>query len=272
MITRFLLLVAVCLPVLAEERAFEIDGLKAKLSLPQERTDKAVLLLHGWNGDLDEVGLLFKRQADSLAQAGIASLRFNFSGEGARNNYLLTSTLDSRIAESEAAYKALINEVPDASYGVVGFSFGGLTSMKVGARNPDWFDSMVLWSAAESMDFGRSENQVDAVRQALATGKGTYTDWETFTLTREHLVSVIGVRASDGLQNYPGALLTIRGTKDFLASTDRKWLETVPTTNKSFLLIGEADHIFNVLNDPNPGYDQRVIDETTHWFERTLAK
>ena len=107
-------------------------GVPGKLALPEDlEAQQAVLLLHGWNGSMDEVGDLYRDLALRLAEKGIASLRFNFSGEGERVNYVVTSTLESRVNESKAAFEALRNKVPNATYGIVGFSLGGLTAMAV---------------------------------------------------------------------------------------------------------------------------------------------
>jgi dienelactone hydrolase len=254
------------------EQAVDIRaGVAGKLTLPAGATPRqAVLLLHGWNGSMDEVGNLFADLAQTLADRGIASLRFDFSGEGERVDYVVTSTLESRIAETKAAFAWLRDTVPDASYGVVGFSLGGLTAMEVVGQHPDWFQSMVLWSAAREMNLSRDPAYSVAARTALQQGQGVYQTWATFTLTREFLLSFIGVDASKHLARYPGALLSIRGDKDYLPSHDRAWLQLTPSRDKSFLLIGGADHIFNVLEQPRPNYGARVISATADWFQRTL--
>ena len=242
-----------------------------KLALPAgSPPHQAVLLLHGWNGSMDEVGNLFADLAQALADRGIASLRFDFSGEGERVDYVVTSTLESRIAESKAAFAALRNAVADARYGVVGFSLGGLTAMEVVGEHPNWFQSMVLWSAAQEMNMPGDAAYREAFRTAIEEGQGVYQTWAKITLTRPFLLSFIGVNAGRHLATYPGALLSIRGDGDYLPSHDRAWLQSAPTRDKSFLLIGGADHIFNVLDQPRPNYGARVVRATADWFQRTL--
>ncbi|MEE4279691.1 MAG: alpha/beta fold hydrolase [Halieaceae bacterium] len=248
------------------------EGVRGKLVLPDaHRTvSKAVLMLHGMNGSMDEVGNLFADLADALAARGIASLRFNFSGEGERVDYLMTSTQQSRLVESRAAFELLRREVPDASYGVLGFSLGGLTAMEAVGQQPDRFKSMVLWSAVQEMRMQGSPAMSAAAREAAQEGRGSYRSYAEITLTREFVLSYIGVDASRALSTYSGALLTIRGDADYLPSHDRDWLRRAPGRDKSFLLIGGADHIFNVLEQPRPNYGARVIDATADWFQRTL--
>ena len=81
--------------VLAEVTPVKLQvGVKGILETPAGPTQRAVLLLHGWNADMDEVGNLYADLAGKLAKRGIASFRFSFSGEGARTGYVVTSTFD----------------------------------------------------------------------------------------------------------------------------------------------------------------------------------
>jgi len=274
MIKRLTLLAVMLVPLTtpADELVEVAPGLMGKLHVPQDvEVTRTVLLLHGWQGSMDEVGNLFSDLASELGARGIASLRFNFSGEGERVGYVVTSTIDSRINESEQAYRYLSSRYPEATRGVLGFSLGGLTAMILAAEHPDWFQTMVLWSAADAMSLrGGDPTYADAARAAVRDGRATYRTWAKTTLTREHLVSFVGVSASEKLARYPGAYLTIRGDRDYLPSHDRKWLNIVPTSEKAFQLIGGADHIFNVLERPKPDYGDRVIRSSADWFERTL--
>lgn len=234
-----------------------------------KKVDRAVLILHGWQDHMDGAGNLQAKLAAALGNRGMASLRINFRGEGERNDYVVTSTYQSRVDDASAAFQYLRLRFPDARFGVQGWSLGGLTSMAIAGRHPDWFESMVLWSAAERMRLNSDPTYNEAARRAITEGRAAYKTWADMTLTREFLSSYIGVNVSLGLPGYPGAFLSIRGDKDFLPSHDRRWLELLPTQDKSFLLIGGADHIFNVF-DPASPHSRRVMEATVDWFDRTL--
>lgn len=253
------------------DRPIEVGpGVDGTLHLPDAVPPQAaVLILHGFNDDRDGVGDLQKRLAAELGARGIASLRFDFSGEGERAAYVVTSTFESRVAEAEQAFGALRRELPDLPRGVQGWSLGGLTAMTIASAHPDWFASMVLWSAAGSMGSGGSAAYNAAVRAAMRDGSAVYSDWTDITLTRDFLVSYVGVDASLALGEYPGSFLTIRGDGDFLPPLDRAWLARLPTTDKAFLLVGGADHIFGVLG-PDASIGERVVQASADWFERRL--
>lgn len=254
------------------ESAFNEKGIDGKLALPKTRDlpRKVVLLLHGFQGHMDEVGDLYGDLAGQLAEQGIASLRINFSGEGERNGYVASSTYESRVGEAEEALNFLKARYPAARFGVVGFSLGGLTTMGLIGRQPDAFESVVLWSAAQEMRITGNEVYNNAVREALKNGRASYQDWTELTLTREFVTGFIAVNTAKHLKQFDGSLLAIRGDQDFLPRLDPDWLEMSPSDDKTFLLIGGADHIFNVLHDPKPNYSARVLQETTSWFVRTL--
>jgi len=259
---------------LAAERAVRIDGgarpIDGKLTEPAGAASAAVLLLHGFNGHMDEVGNLFADLARVLAERGIASLRINFNGEGPQAGFRVTSTLESRLRESQLAFEFLRAAIPVERYGAVGFSLGGLTTMAVIGEHPDWFDSVVLWSAADRLALERDDEFAEAARAALRDGEAKVSTWADITLTRDFLASFVAVDTSDALARYDGSLLTIRGTEDFLPMEDPAWLSVTPAADKAFFLLGGADHIFNVLAEPRTDHGQRVIAATAAWLERTL--
>jgi len=268
-----LMLLCLSLECGSTERPIELkSGVEGRLVLPGagSSAQRAVVLLHGWNGSMDEVGGLFADLAEVLAERGIASLRFNFSGEGERVGYVVTSTFESRIAESRAAFERLRREIPGASYGVLGFSLGGLTAMELVGAEPDRIASLVLWSAAQDMLMPGDQAYADAARDAVSKGSASYPSYAEITLTRDFVLSYEGVNASRALGGYTGALLTVRGDKDYLPAYDRNWLRHAPGVDKRFVRIEGADHIFNVLDLPRPAYGERVIGLTADWFQRTL--
>ncbi|MBT6584467.1 MAG: alpha/beta fold hydrolase [Gammaproteobacteria bacterium] len=245
-------------------------GVEGILETPVGVTQKAVLLLHGWNADMNEVGNLYGDLAGLLAQRGIASFRINFSGEGARTGYVVTSTFDSRVGEADAALQFLKGKFPNASLGVQGYSLGGLTAMGLVGRYPDTFKTMVLWAAAAQMHIAGDAAYDAATRKAMKEGRAVYKDWTDITLTRAFISGFVGVNVESNLARYTGALLTIRGDQDFLPRRDADWLRLAPTDDKAFILMGGADHLFHVLDETQPGYSERLLSSTVNWFDRTL--
>ena len=232
-----------------------------------------VLILHGYQDHRDGVGNLQKMLTEELSNVGITSLRIDFRGEGERNQYRATSTINSRIEDSEASYH-ILNSDKNLPTGVFGFSLGGLTAMLLAAKHPNWFDTMVVWSAAGN---GNSNLVSDdplmnqAIRQALDTGEAKFESWTTMTITKEFVLSFLGVNVLDTLANYPGSFLSIRGDEDFLPQDETQWIKKLSNPDVSYRIIKGGDHIFNVL-EPGNELHQSVVKQTAAWYQKQLCR
>lgn len=231
-----------------------------------------VVLIHGWSGSRDEVGNLFKRQAALLAKQGIASLRMGIRGESERaaSGYRLTSTFLTRVADAKAGVDWLQAQHPNLPLGLLGFSYGGATALELISQSPTRYDSVVLWSTTVNPnDIFANTGRASALRQAISTGEGEFEDWTTLTITREHILGMIGFDPLRGLSAYQGALLSLHGAEDYLPLYGPTIIERTGGERAEYHVLKGADHIFNVF-DEGKTYGDRVLELSLEWLVSTL--
>ena len=251
-------------------------GAKAKVIDTGGRT--WVVMVHGWSGVLDEVGDLYARQASQLADRGISSIRMQIQGEGdaLQQGKPMDSTFASRVADSLAGYRWVRQHQPEAVIGLLGFSYGGPTVMRLTTLPDVDAVSMVLWSSAVNpMDILRGDARASGIKAALENGVGTWNAWMPIEVTRRHVLGMLGEPILSEFGGYTGALLTLRGSEDYLPQADQAILDASAASMGTSIVIQGADHIFNVVAPDQTLADQqyaiRVLDATTDWFAGTLS-
>jgi hypothetical protein len=128
---------------------------------------------------------------------------------------------------------------------------------------------MVLWSSPSGDQFQQltgSETAQKALRDGVATE--IVPGWKSITTKREFYESFRGVDLDRSLAKYPGALLAVRGSGDFLPPHEAEFMR-IATGPAEAVIIGGADHIFKVFQ-PELGHARRAVEVTVAWLERTL--
>ena len=259
-----------------------VDQVRLETGAPAKIIDTGgrtwVVMVHGWSGVLDEVGDLYARQASQLADRGISAIRMQIQGEGDAlgQGKPMDSTFASRVADGLAGYRWVRQHQPEAVIGLLGFSYGGPTVMRLTTLPEVNAMSMVLWSSAVNpMDLLRGDARASGIKAALENGVGTWNAWMPIEVTRRHVLGMLGEPILSEFGVYTGALLTLRGSEDYLPQADQAILDASDASIGTSVVIQGADHIFNVVAPDQKLADQhyaiRVLDATTDWFAETLS-
>ncbi len=112
--------------------------LRGTLVLPDRSQPPCVLLCHGFGSYDDDIGA-YARMAEKLAVAGVASLRFSFSGSDPYPDKRTIRPASEWVFDAVAALRALeqTGEIDTAHMGLLGLSIGGGVVVQVAALCPE---------------------------------------------------------------------------------------------------------------------------------------
>lgn len=250
-------------------------GISATLNMPDSTAPvPAVLLLHGFGSSKDEVGGMYARVATALAQKGIASLRIDFAGFGRSDGDTGSTTIDAQLSQAKAAFAVLkgTKGVDPERMGVLGFSLGGGIATLLASGQPMEIKSLVTWSSVgdfqADMQGALGQKAFDRAKEDGVVGLDL--GWRTIVLKQSFFDSLGAYKLDDAISTYPGAYLTIAGSKDFSAQYADRFVGLAKNAAKEAMIIPEGDHIFGVLG-PDQTMAESVIAKTADWFSNTLG-
>jgi fermentation-respiration switch protein FrsA (DUF1100 family) len=93
--------------------------------------------------------------------------------------------------------------------------------------------------------------------------------WKTITQQRDFFESFRDVDLDQTLAKYPGAFLSVRGSRDFIPPHESEFLKIVKGRPAEAVFIGGADHIFDGYK-PALGHADRAVNATVEFLQRTL--
>lgn len=272
-----LLFAALALPVaaLAGEETVMIQGsqrtIPATITLPDGPGPfPFVVMYHGTGSNRHEAGNGYDLLAPKLAEAGIASARFDFAGSGDSPVDYKEYTFSSGIADGQdvIAHMRGLEQIDDARLGLLGWSQGGTIAMLAASRQGD-VHSVVTWAGALDMSGAFSDLRAEAEKNGFAV---LNFEWRTpLNLSLEWFDEAASTDVAAELANYKGAVLAIAGDKDTVvppATTDAIGA-AAGGADKSKSIIAGADHTFNIFSGDMAAFNQ-LIAETVDRFKTTL--
>ena len=264
---------ALSTPLMLDNGEYEIPAI---MTSPEGTTVvPGVILLHGSASHKNEVGDLYLRLAEQLANNGIASIRIDFAGTGDSPVDYTHYTLKTAVRDAEVALAFLRSQpqVDDHRIGVVGFSQGGLIAQLLLAQQPG-IKSFVAWSSVASDGIGPFADMFETLYMT-AKREGQVEQqfaWRPpLSISYEWFEQVMANQSLSGMAEYTGSVLAIAGSNDTVVppTAATKLIVASGSDVARAVIIKGADHIFNVL-DENANQDEQLLEMTTEWFAEAL--
>ena len=286
----FALVLALCLAfaavsALAEDAALEyteedimIDGgdhqIPATLTVPvgeEGETFPAVVMLHGNGSTRHEAGNAYDFTAPEMAKAGIATIRFDYIGNGDSTEDYIDFTYDKGVDDALACYDYLetLGTIDMSRVGIMGWSQGGRLTILTVARSDD-FKSALTWAGAYDQKGGEEE------QYEIAKENGYYEvtyDWrEPLKQSPEYYECAMEIDYDAEAANITIPFLAIQGTEDTAVppETAQQIVDAlVNSPDAEVDMIEGAEHTFGVFSGDNAQLEQITAD-TIAWFQKTL--
>lgn len=171
-----------------------------------------IILFHGFTGCKSEKHFLLSRLSHALAEAGVASLRFDFGGTAESDGDFKDVTPRTEIEDGLEIvhYAKNLEEIDTKRVGLLGFSLGGFVAANVAGTVPMDLERLILISPATSTHKKMEKMYMETGscgRGSLVVGRKFFEDGND--------IDVMAVSA-----NYTGPVTIIQGTIDTAVPPD----------------------------------------------------
>ncbi len=229
----------------------EFDGysgarLAARLDMPTGTVRAYALFAHCFTCSKDI--LAAKRIAAELSRAGIAVLRFDFTGLGASEGEFASTNFSSNVADLKAAIGYLRDNFEAPSI-LIGHSLGGAAVLAVAGDIPEVRAVATIGAPADTAhvlhNLGTALDEVEEQGEAVVQLAG-----RPFTIRKQFLEDVREAVLVDRIATMRKALLVLHSPID-----DTVGIENASTIfgaakhPKSFVSLDKADHLVSKADD-----------------------
>jgi uncharacterized protein len=229
-------------------------------------------MLHGTASQKDEVGDMYKREAQKLAAVGVASLRIDFAGSGDSKLPQTAFTYTEEVADTKTALTWLSSrpQIDAGRLGLLGFSQGGRVASTVAGTDAR-VKAVTTWSTwSEDGSTAYLAFGPDAYAEAQQNGQVTVDlGFRTWTYSLAFFDSIKSSHPLQDIAGYHGPLLGIDGTDDYIWPQTKDLLYAAGSYDETFHAIPGADHIYHVLTTDQTEAED-VLDTTAAWFAETF--
>ena len=223
------------------------EALAARLDLPRAQAPRAfALFAHCFTCSKDTRATTFV--AEALADAGIATLRFDFTGLGGSEGEFANTDFSSNVADLVAAARWLEAEHRAPAL-LVGHSLGGTAVLAAAGAIPSATAVATINAPSDPAHLTRLfVRHADAIRADGAAA--VEIAGRTFTIRREFLDDIAGQNVAQAVAGLKRALLVMHAPADTEVSVDHASAIFLAAKHpKSFVSLDRADHLLTKRED-----------------------
>ena len=205
-----------------------------------------------------------RRIAARLAGAGIAVLRFDFTGLGHSEGEFSNTSFTSNVDDLTAAAAWLTSENMPPSL-LIGHSLGGAAVLKAATKIPD---IKAVATLGAPFDPGHvTHNFAAQVPEIIEKGEAKVSlGGRPFTIGRQFVEDVSETQLNQSVRNLKAALLVMHAPQDDIVSIDNAaQIFTTARHPKSFVTLDDADHLITRPEDA-----EYAADVITTWATKYL--
>lgn len=219
----------------------------------------AVVYCHGFTGQRYEPGWLYVRTARRLAEAGIASFRFDCRFSGESDGEFRDMTVSTEISDAMRAVDVVKSrpEIDAERLGLLGFSLGGTVASETAARRAD-IRSLMLWSpVSDPADFFAD--------LAERMGEADTLDLGPAVLGRGFIEDMGRHAPVEATRAWGGPLMVAHGTADAAVPLTSGEAYLDGPGRREILVVDGADHAWY-----GDAIRETLFRATAEWFGETL--
>jgi alpha/beta superfamily hydrolase len=240
------------------------------LHLPEDFKSKKpsiVVICHGFISNKIGQHRIFVKTARKICQAGLAVLRFDYTGCGESSGDHQDITFDNQVKETAKVLDFLTSYPNIATDNIIllGHSFGGCVASAV-ASSDKRVKSLILWSPVANP----LEDIVGIVGKAIYQQSlaGNLVHYQGFELGRGFFISLLQNYPLETIKTFTGNVLLIHGAADVETPLINAGLYGGHLSERSLgqheiKVIEDADHTYS-----RPVWEEEVIAVTLRWLKK----